>query len=88
MEAQFKSIPKILQVCIETFYVNGEQIFNGPDNDRAHFWFDGDTKPGCYAYANSMEARSYEFQNRKILYSGCNMDGKLLYFNNIATGTY
>ena len=72
----------MFQVCIQSLYVNGEQIFNGPKTNRAHFWFDDHSSPGCHAYNDSMEAKFYEFQNRKILYSGCNIDGKLKYFND------
>lgn len=73
-------------------FINGEQIFNGENNDRAHFWFDlwtdDDSKPGCNAYGNSMLADSFVFQNRKIIYSGCNMNGDLKYFDETKIGDF
>ena len=79
-----------LKVCIQSLFIDDEQIFNGENNDRAHFWFDtwndNLSKPGCSSYENSMLAESFSFQNRRIIYSGCNPNGYLKYFNDSKIG--
>ena len=70
-------------VCIRSLTIDSEQIFNGPNHDRSHFWFDGNTPPGCETGGNkdSTMNKSFKFKNRKILDAGCNKGD---YFNGKA----
>ena len=69
-------------VCIRTMTINSEQILNGPNHDRSHFYFDGNTPPGCdTAGDKSMVTKRFKFKNGQILDAGCNAGD---YFNGKA----
>ena len=58
---------------------------NGAKMKRSHFWF-GQSAPGCKSFMKTMLAEEFSFRNRMIVYSGCNTDGDLKYFNNKKIG--